>query len=88
MLAAVFAVIIYRVIIVAVLYAQGDTLIKKYAKLLTTATAALLSLITIMLLNKIYEKIAIFLTNFGKRNIELIMTIMTTFILPLSVTRV
>ncbi|XP_064628631.1 anoctamin-4-like isoform X6 [Lineus longissimus] len=69
-LAAVFAVIIYRVIIVAVLYAQGDTLIKKYAKLLTTATAALLSLITIMLLNKIYEKIAIFLTNFEQPRTE------------------
>jgi hypothetical protein len=65
-LAAVFAVIIYRVIIVAVLYGQGDRLVKKYAKLLTTATAALLSLIIIMLLNKVYEKIAIFLTNFGK----------------------
>ena len=52
-MAAVFGVIMYRIIIVAVLYASDDALIKQNAKITTTVTAALISLVVIVILNKV-----------------------------------
>ena len=65
MLAAIMAVIIYRIFIVLLIYKSSDPVLKGQAKLITTITAACLSVIAITLLNKVYEKIAIFLTNMG-----------------------
>ena len=59
------AVIIYRIFIVLLIYKSSDPVLKGQAKLITTITAACLSVIAITLLNKVYEKIAIFLTNMG-----------------------
>ncbi|KAI0208292.1 Anoctamin-4 [Lamellibrachia satsuma] len=62
-LGAVMGVIIYRMIIVGLLYAADNEVIQQNAKLTTTATAALINLIVIIFLNKVYQEIAIFLTN-------------------------
>ena len=52
-LIAVFAIIMYRIIIVALLYASDDDVIKSNAKLATTATAACINLIVILLFNRV-----------------------------------
>ncbi|CAH1799995.1 unnamed protein product, partial [Owenia fusiformis] len=62
-LAALLGVIVYRIVIVAVFYAQPYRYIQENAKLATTATAACINLIIIMLLNKIYYQVALALTN-------------------------
>ncbi|XP_078664179.1 anoctamin-4-like isoform X6 [Branchiostoma floridae x Branchiostoma belcheri] len=62
-LAAVFAVIVYRIVIVVVFYRSDLGLISERAKLATSATAALLNLIAIMILNKIYERVCYWLTD-------------------------
>ena len=64
-LAAILAIIIYRIFIVVIIYKSKDQFIKSQARIITTITAACLSVIVITLLNKLYEKIAIFLTNMG-----------------------
>ncbi|XP_074649330.1 anoctamin-4-like [Tubulanus polymorphus] len=69
-LCAVFAIIVYRIIIVTLMSASSDGIIREYAKILTTATAALISLIIIMILNKLYERIALFLTNWENPRTE------------------
>ncbi len=43
----------YRIIIVTVLYASTDDIIRQNAKITTTATSALLNLVAIMILNKV-----------------------------------
>ena len=43
----------YRIVIVAVLYASGDELIQRSAKITTTCTAACISLVVIMILNRV-----------------------------------
>jgi len=65
-LAAILAIIIYRIFVVVLIYNSPDQLIKSQASLITTVTAACLSVIVITLLNKVYEKIAVFLTDRGK----------------------
>ncbi|KAF6023228.1 ANO4 [Bugula neritina] len=62
-LAAILAIIIYRIFVVVLIYNSPDQLIKSQASLITTVTAACLSVIVITLLNKVYEKIAVFLTD-------------------------
>ena len=62
MLAAVFGVIMYRIIVVALLYASDEDIVRSNAKLTTTATAALINLILIMFLNKVGTKILKILT--------------------------
>jgi len=52
--------------VVVLIYNSPDQLIKSQASLITTVTAACLSVIVITLLNKVYEKIAVFLTDRGK----------------------
>ncbi|CAH3105191.1 unnamed protein product [Pocillopora meandrina] len=58
---AVFAVVVYRVAVYAVLAASSDYNMGA-VNMATSGTAALLNLITIMLLNKVYEKLAEILT--------------------------
>ncbi|XP_078488512.1 anoctamin-5 isoform X3 [Ciona intestinalis] len=68
-IAAVFAVIVYRLAISAIFAVSVDLsslgAIGTFATpaMLTTITASMLSLIIIMCLNKVYEKVAIWLTN-------------------------
>ena len=52
-LIAVFAIIMYRIIVVALLYASDDDVIKSNAKLATTATAACINLIVILIFNRV-----------------------------------
>uniref|UniRef100_H2YZL6 Anoctamin n=1 Tax=Ciona savignyi TaxID=51511 RepID=H2YZL6_CIOSA len=67
-IAAVFAIIVYRLAISAIFAVSIDLsslgAIGTFATpaMLTTITASLLSLIVIMLLNKVYEKVALWLT--------------------------
>jgi len=60
---AVFGVIIYRTIIVTFLYAQTDNdVIRKNAKLATSCSAAFINLCVIMILNRLYMRVAVWLT--------------------------
>ncbi len=52
-LAAVFGVIMYRIIMVTLLYGSSEPIVRQNAKITTSATAALINLIVIMLLNKV-----------------------------------
>ncbi|KAK2172148.1 hypothetical protein NP493_989g01025 [Ridgeia piscesae] len=65
-IAAAIAVIMYEMIIVAVLYASDKKTVHQNAKLMTTATASVITLIVITVLNKIYEHLAKFLTNWER----------------------
>ena len=55
-MAAVFGVIMYRIIVVTVFYASPEELIRRNAKITTTVTAAIINLIAIMLLNRVSSK--------------------------------
>ena len=52
-LVAVFGIIMYRIVIVAVLYAAPNDYVRSNAKIATSATAACLNLIIILLLNRV-----------------------------------
>ncbi|XP_068622387.1 anoctamin-4-like isoform X2 [Battus philenor] len=60
---AVLGTIIYRISMVSVIYGGSGFFIKKHAKIFTTMTAALINLIIIMVLTRIYAKVAVYLTN-------------------------
>ncbi|XP_058065687.1 anoctamin-4 [Anopheles bellator] len=62
-LGAVLGTIIYRVSLVSVIYSGGGSFFRKHSKLFTTMTAALINLIIIMILTRIYHKLALYLTN-------------------------
>ncbi|KAL9909265.1 anoctamin-5 isoform 2-T2 [Glossina fuscipes fuscipes] len=62
-LSAVLGTIIYRISVVTVIYGGGGFFVKEHAKLFTTITAALINLVVIMILTKIYHRLAIRLTN-------------------------
>ncbi|XP_004518751.2 anoctamin-5 [Ceratitis capitata] len=62
-LSAVLGTIIYRISLVSVIYGGGGFFVKEHAKLFTTVTAALINLIVIMILTRIYHRMAIRLTN-------------------------
>ena len=62
-LGAVLGTIIYRISLVSVIYGGGWHFLRTHAKIFTSMTAALINLIIIMLLTKIYHRIAIYLTN-------------------------
>ncbi|XP_058829610.1 anoctamin-4 isoform X2 [Topomyia yanbarensis] len=62
-LGAVLGTIIYRISLVSVIYSGGGVFFRKHAKLFTTMTAALINLIIIMILTRIYHKLALILTN-------------------------
>ncbi|UYV68798.1 ANO4 [Cordylochernes scorpioides] len=65
-LAAVFGIIVYRIAIVATLYASEKTLWRTNAKLITSSSAALLNLMVIIIMDKVYRVLATFLTNIGE----------------------
>ncbi|XP_048487974.1 anoctamin-4 isoform X5 [Plutella xylostella] len=60
---AVLGTIIYRISMVSVIYGGSGFFIKKHAKIFTTMTAAVINLIIIMILTRIYAKVAVVLTN-------------------------
>ncbi|XP_063836611.1 anoctamin-4 [Ostrinia nubilalis] len=60
---AVLGTIIYRISMVSVIYGGSGFFVQRHAKIFTTMTAALINLIIIMILTKIYAKVAVFLTN-------------------------
>lgn len=62
-IAAMIGVVVYRAAIFAVLSSSSDQKIEKGARILTTATAALLNLVAITILQFVYNKLAIFLTD-------------------------
>jgi len=65
-LAAVIGVILYRMVIVAIIYGSTDdgNLIKSRVSFISTTTAACINLVIIIVLSFIYQKIALFLTKF------------------------
>lgn len=62
-IAAMIGVIVYRAAVFAVLSSSSNQKIEKGARILTTATAALLNLVAITILQFVYNKLAIFLTD-------------------------
>ncbi|KAH8315296.1 hypothetical protein KR074_005033 [Drosophila pseudoananassae] len=62
-LSAVLGTILYRISLVSVIYGGGGFFVKEHAKLFTSVTAALINLVVIMILTRIYHRMAIKLTN-------------------------
>lgn len=62
-LAAAIGVVVYRAAVFAVLSSNDDNQVQKRARIITTASAAFLNLVVIMLLSKVYIKLAIWLTD-------------------------
>nr|XP_037875245.1 anoctamin-4 isoform X1 [Bombyx mori]XP_037875246.1 anoctamin-4 isoform X1 [Bombyx mori]XP_037875247.1 anoctamin-4 isoform X1 [Bombyx mori] len=60
---AVLGTIIYRISMVSVIYGGSGFFIQRHAKIFTAMTAALINLIIIMILTRIYAKVAVYLTN-------------------------
>ena len=56
MLAVVFGVIMYRVILLSVLFVSPDEMVNKFAKIVTSITAAFISLVAILILNRVSSK--------------------------------
>ena len=52
-LMAVFGVIMYRIIVVTILYASSNDIIRENAKLTTSTTAACINLVAILILNRV-----------------------------------
>ncbi|XP_035456475.2 anoctamin-5 isoform X2 [Spodoptera frugiperda] len=59
----VLGIIVYRVSMVTVIYGGSGYFIQSHAKLFTTMTAAIINLIIIMIMTRIYGRIALYLTN-------------------------
>lgn len=53
MLAVVFGVIMYRVILLSILFVTQDEIISKFAKIITSMTAAFINLVAIVTLNRV-----------------------------------
>ncbi|KAH0616784.1 hypothetical protein JD844_028174 [Phrynosoma platyrhinos] len=62
-IAAVFGIVIYRVVTVSTFAAFKWALIRNNSQVATTGTAVCINFCIIMLLNVLYEKVALFLTN-------------------------
>ncbi|XP_053994929.1 anoctamin-4 [Hylaeus volcanicus] len=62
-LGAVLGTIIYRISLVAVFYSGGGPFLKKHAKIFTSVTAALVNLIIIMILTRVYHRLARWMVN-------------------------
>ncbi|XP_052748991.1 anoctamin-4 isoform X1 [Galleria mellonella] len=60
---AVLGTIIYRISMVSVIYGGTGFFLKRHAKIFTAMTAALINLTIIMILTRIYAKVAVYLTN-------------------------
>ena len=63
-LALVFGVIVYRVVLMIVLYRSEKT--RVYSGIITSVTAATLNLIIIIILGRFYAWLAVKLTDMGK----------------------
>lgn len=61
-LAAIFGIIVYRMIIVGVFYAVHNEKIQEFASIITSITGAIINLMAITLLNLVYQRLAHFLT--------------------------
>ena len=62
-IAAMIGVVVYRAAVFAVLSSSSDQKVEKGARILTTVTAAFLNLVVITILQFVYNKLAIFLTD-------------------------
>lgn len=62
-LGAVLGTIVYRISLVAVFYGGGGAFLKRHAKIFTSMTAALINLIIIMILTRIYHRLARWMVN-------------------------
>lgn len=62
-LGAVLGTIVYRISLVAVFYGGGGSFLKRHAKIFTSMTAALINLVIIMILTRIYHKLARWMVN-------------------------
>ncbi|KAK9302534.1 hypothetical protein QLX08_005513 [Tetragonisca angustula] len=62
-LGAVLATIISRISLVAVFYGGGGSFLKRHAKIFTSMTAALINLIIIMILTRVYHRLARWMVN-------------------------
>lgn len=62
-LGAVLGTIVYRISLVAVFYGGGGTFLKRHAKIFTSMTAALINLVIIMILTRIYHRLARWMVN-------------------------
>uniref|UniRef100_A0A7N6F780 Anoctamin n=1 Tax=Anabas testudineus TaxID=64144 RepID=A0A7N6F780_ANATE len=69
-IAAVFGIVIYRVITVSTFAAFGWALIRNNSQVATTGTAVCINFCVIMLLNVLYEKVAFLLTNLEQPRTE------------------
>lgn len=61
--AAVAGVVVYRAAVSAALYAYPHEAVRRGARIITSVTASSLNLLTITVLSYVYDKIALFLTN-------------------------
>ncbi|XP_070153480.1 anoctamin-4 isoform X2 [Polyergus mexicanus] len=62
-LGAVLGTIVYRISLVAVFYGGGGSFLKRHAKIFTSMTAALINLVIIMILTRIYHRLAGWMVN-------------------------
>ncbi|XP_028809715.1 anoctamin-4 isoform X2 [Denticeps clupeoides] len=69
-IAAVFGIVIYRVVTVSTFAAFHWALIRNNSQVATTGTAVFINFCIIMLLNVLYEKVALFLTNLEQPRTE------------------
>ncbi|XP_054720857.1 anoctamin-5-like [Uloborus diversus] len=63
LLATVFGLIVYRIIVVTVLTASDHPVLQPYAKIATSVTASLLNLVVIIIMDKVYRNLTAQLTN-------------------------
>ncbi|XP_071037378.1 anoctamin-5-like isoform X3 [Parasteatoda tepidariorum] len=63
LLATVFGMIVYRIILVTVLMASDNDIWKTYAKITTSITASSLNLVVIIIMDKVYRELTAKLTN-------------------------
>ncbi|CAK9831527.1 Ano4 [Anthophora retusa] len=62
-LGAVLGTIMYRISLVPVFYSGGGTFLKNHAKIFTSITAALVNLVIIMILTRVYHRLARWMVN-------------------------
>ncbi|XP_061422730.1 anoctamin-4 [Lethenteron reissneri] len=60
---AVFGVVVYRVVMLSVFTTSELVFVRSYSQFFTAGTGVCINFVIIMLLNMIYEKVAVFLTN-------------------------
>nr|XP_006823057.1 PREDICTED: anoctamin-4-like [Saccoglossus kowalevskii] len=69
-LACVLGVIVYRIAVSSAIAATASGFVSSYSSIITTCTASVINLVLIMILNKIYEKIAVWLTDMEMHRTE------------------